>query len=139
MRKPSSKDLISFMKSQAEIGIEIMKLVTMNKQDITGINKQLEVQQTQLKMLAENAQLIKPEAVELTGSELAKNYFNRGCCPRICFVGEDNDDCLSDLVVAMVIGYDEHKGFETSYHDFFPYAAIVNNYGDELTAIEVGA
>lgn len=83
--------------------------------------------------------LIERDKVELTGSDLAKDYFNRGCCPRICFVGEDNDECLSDLVVAMVIGYDEQKGFETSYHDFFPYAALVNSYGDELTASEVGA
>lgn len=75
---------------------------------------------------------------ELTGSDLAKDYFKRGCCPRVCFVGEDDDECLSDLVVAMVIGYVEGKGFETSYNDFFPCAAMVNSYGDELTASEVG-
>lgn len=60
MKKPSSKDLIKFMKSQAEIGIEVMKMVTMNKQDIIEIKKQLEVQQSQLKMLAENNGLIEP-------------------------------------------------------------------------------
>ncbi|WP_352338212.1 hypothetical protein [Psychrobacter sp. 16-MNA-CIBAN-0192] len=210
MKKPSPKDLIKFMKSQAEIGIELMKFVTMNKQDIIEIKKQLQVQQSQLKILAENTGLIDPiqktitldqsifdgyserfqwafsdlngdvfistaqptlgvcgqkwsaiggncfvgktnrtgnwfeslierESKELTGSDLARDYFKRGCCPRICFVGEDNDECLSDLVVAMVIGYTDDTGFETSYNEFFPYAALVNSYGDELTASEVGA
>lgn len=205
MKKPSPKDLIEFMKSKAEIGIEVMKMVTMNKQDIIEIKKQLEVQQSQLKMLAENNGLIDPipklkvldqsvfdeldekwqfaatdrnskaflfsrkptaddiqwyaesivdyeiigtgydasnwqnslierERKELTGSDLAKDYFNRGGCPRICFVGEDNDESLSDLVVAMVIGYAENTGFETSYNDFFPYAALVNAYGEKLPA-----
>lgn len=60
MKKPSSKDLIKFMKSQAEIGIEVMKIVTMNKRDIIEIKKQLEVQQSQLKLLAENTGLIDP-------------------------------------------------------------------------------
>ena len=83
--------------------------------------------------------LIERESKELTGSALAKDYFKRGCCPRVCFVGEDDDECLSDLMVAMVIGYVEGKGFETSYHDFFPCAAMVNSYGDELEASEVGS
>ena len=83
--------------------------------------------------------LIERETKELTGSALAKDYFKRGCCPRVCFVGEDDDECLSDLMVAMVIGYVEGKGFETSYNDFFPCAAMVNSYGDELEASEVGS
>ena len=41
-------------------------------------------------------------------------------------------------MVAMVIGYVDGKGFETSYNEFFPCAAMVNSYGDELTASEVG-
>lgn len=83
--------------------------------------------------------LIEREMKELTGSALAKDYFKRGHCPRVCFVGEDNDEYLSDLMVAMVIGYVEGKGFETSYNDFFPCAAMVNSYGDELEASEVGS
>ena len=73
----------------------------------------------------------------LTGSELARKYFETGRS-HVCFVGEDNDECLSDLVVAMVIGYDKQKGFETSYNDFFPYAALISNQGGILTAQEVG-
>lgn len=83
--------------------------------------------------------LIEREMKELTGSALAKDYFKRGHCPRVCFVGEDDDECLSDLMVAMVIGYVEGKGFETSYNEFSPCAAMVNSYGDELEASEVGA
>lgn len=42
MSKVTKKDLIEFMKSQAEISIEIMKLVTMNKQSIIEIDRQVE-------------------------------------------------------------------------------------------------
>lgn len=73
----------------------------------------------------------------LAGSELARKYFETGR-PHVCFVGEDNDECLSDLMTVMVIKHDEQKGFETSYNEFFPYAVLVNSHGDELTARDAG-
>lgn len=112
--------------------------IGLNKQAITFIENKIEKDEPTLKKLAQSV-FDEREIKELTGSDLARDYFKRGCCRRICFVGEDSDECLSDLVVAMVIGYAEDTGFETSYNEFFPYAALVNSYGDELIAKDIGA
>ena len=74
---------------------------------------------------------------ELTGSDLAVKYFESNE-RHICFVGEDNDGCLSDLMIAMVVGYNEYRGFMTSYNDWFPFVTLINNQGEPLTASEVG-
>ena len=74
---------------------------------------------------------------ELTGSDLAVKYFESNE-RHICFVGEDNDGCLSDLMIAMVVGYNEYRGFMTSYNDWFPFVTLINNQGEPLTAAEVG-
>ena len=81
--------------------------------------------------------LIERETAELMGSDLARTYFESND-RHVCFVGEDNDDCLSDLVVAVVIGYNEYRGFETSYNDWFPFAMLVNRQGEPLTAADAG-
>lgn len=49
MRKVTKKDLIEFMKSHAEMSIEIMKLVSMNKQSIIKLENEQE--QPKLKQL----------------------------------------------------------------------------------------
>ena len=74
---------------------------------------------------------------ELTGSDLAVKYFESNE-RHICFVGEDNDGCLSDLMIAMVVGYNEYRGFMTSYNDWFPFVTLINNQGEPLTAADVG-
>lgn len=74
---------------------------------------------------------------ELTGSDLAVKYFESNE-RHICFVGEDNDGCLSDLMIAMVVGYNEYRGFMTSYNDWFPFVTLINNQGEPLTAAEAG-
>ena len=85
----------------------------------------------------QNSLIERDTAKELTGSDLARTYFESND-RHVCFVGEDNDDCLSDLVVAVVIGYNEYRGFETSYNDWFPFAMLVNRQGEPLTAAEAG-
>lgn len=82
--------------------------------------------------------MIKRDKVELTGSDLARVYFANNGKPHVCFVGEDNDECLSDLMVAMVIGYNEYRGFETSCNDWFPFVQLVNSNGKPLTQSDVG-
>lgn len=47
MKKVTKKDLIEFMKSQAEMSIEIMKLVSMNKQSIIKLENKKESSQEQ--------------------------------------------------------------------------------------------
>ena len=74
---------------------------------------------------------------ELTGSDLAVKYFESNE-RHICFVGEDNDGCLSDLMIAMVVGYNEYRGFMTSYNDWFPFVTLINNQGEPLTQAEAG-